>query len=233
MHHVQQDIGLGRVCKVSAQQPRYCGMFEMHGSRMQLTLLQKCYKCVQEQVETKPFNEDRYENEKKPFITADHSDGKYPEYWSSENSQAPSTVVSTVSFLSTLNANTSRMAGLQKAASHYSANVQERQPQAPSQEALSLTPTSPTLEATATAARPNTPPTVPTAHGTQSPTPPPLVLPTARANKPPYPSPSPAAPTHPTSLSDQKPRTTVLADGPRSKLIVHPLLLALTHQDPW
>jgi DNA repair protein RAD7 len=54
----------------------------------------KCFKCVEAQLADEPFNEDRYEDLEKAFITPDHSNGQYPKYFSSATTDTSSTYVS-------------------------------------------------------------------------------------------------------------------------------------------
>jgi DNA repair protein RAD7 len=54
----------------------------------------KCFKCVEAQLADEAFNEDRYEDLEKAFITPDHSKGQYPEYWSAATTDTSSTYVS-------------------------------------------------------------------------------------------------------------------------------------------
>jgi hypothetical protein len=51
-----------------------------------LTLGQKCYKCTEEQVNTLPVNDERYENIDTAFAVPDFSGGSAPDYWSSASS---------------------------------------------------------------------------------------------------------------------------------------------------
>ncbi|RAQ99979.1 dna repair protein rad7 [Stemphylium lycopersici] len=51
----------------------------------------KCFKCVEQQLAEEPFNEDRYEDLDKAFVTPDHSNGQYPEYFSAATTDTSST----------------------------------------------------------------------------------------------------------------------------------------------
>lgn len=53
----------------------------------------KCFKCVEQQLADEAFNEDRYEDLDKAFVTPDHSNGQYPEYFSAATTDTSSTYV--------------------------------------------------------------------------------------------------------------------------------------------
>jgi hypothetical protein len=43
----------------------------------------RCFKCVDDQLNDTPVNEEMYEQPDAAFLPPDHSKGRYPEYWSS------------------------------------------------------------------------------------------------------------------------------------------------------
>lgn len=99
MHHVRQDQGIGRVCQHSAQEPGHCGTNPDGILYTVADHMQKCFDCMQEQVDEQPIDEDKYQDSSTAFNPPEHSAGNYPEYFSSANSitDASSTNVSTLS----------------------------------------------------------------------------------------------------------------------------------------
>lgn len=53
----------------------------------------KCFACVEGQLANEAFDEDKYEDPDKAFITPDHSNGQYPEYFSAATSDTSSSYV--------------------------------------------------------------------------------------------------------------------------------------------
>jgi DNA repair protein RAD7 len=54
----------------------------------------KCFKCIEAQLADEAVDEDRYENLENAFLPADHSNGQYPEYFSSATTDTSSNYVS-------------------------------------------------------------------------------------------------------------------------------------------
>lgn len=52
----------------------------------------QCFKCTDDQVSHKPYDEEKYEDASKPFVTPDSSNGIVPDYWSSSASTRDSSV---------------------------------------------------------------------------------------------------------------------------------------------
>lgn len=50
----------------------------------------KCFACTEDQVKDKPIMEDNYDDPTRAFVTPDHSDGNFPEYWSSATTSTDS-----------------------------------------------------------------------------------------------------------------------------------------------
>jgi hypothetical protein len=50
----------------------------------------RCFKCVDDQLNDTPVNEEMYEQPENAFLAPDHSKGVYPEYWSSAASSTES-----------------------------------------------------------------------------------------------------------------------------------------------
>jgi hypothetical protein len=64
-----------------------------------LMLGQKCFKCTEEQVNTLPVNDERYENVDTAFAVPDFSGGSAPDYWSSASSSHESSSYVSIRFI--------------------------------------------------------------------------------------------------------------------------------------
>lgn len=53
----------------------------------------KCFACVEGQLANEAFDEDKYEDPDKAFVTPDHSNGQYPEYFTAATSDTSSSYV--------------------------------------------------------------------------------------------------------------------------------------------